>query len=266
MVGVNESSGSEVSADPGGERGFWVMTADDLVRLQQRLAEEADEVDLWRPSERALLVAAAFCAFPTGRAGPGAAGDPACAAAVLWREELPAGDARAASTMRGGKVVSRTVVRGEAGAAYEAGLLALRAGPLLAAAVRALDGDPDVLLFDATGRDHPRRAGLALHLGAALGLPSVGVTNRILVAEAEAPGASAGSRAPIRLGNELVGYALRSRAGVNPILAHAGWRTDPGTALAVVRRLVVRWRTPEPLRLARHEARLARAAAEGRLP
>jgi hypothetical protein len=58
-------------------------------------------------------------------------------------------------------------------------------GPLLEAAVRALPAQPDVLLVDATGRDHPRRGGLALHLGAALDLPTVGVTHRPPVAEEE---------------------------------------------------------------------------------
>jgi deoxyribonuclease V len=239
----------------------WPAAADDLVRLQRRLAELADEAEGWRPPDRPLLVAAAFCAFPTGRPGPGAAGDPACAAAVLWRESRSgAGEARGR-----GEVVSRAVVLGEAGAAYEAGLLALRAGPLLAAALAGLEGEPDVLLLDATGRDHPRRAGLTLHVGAALGLPSAGVTNRILAARAESPGEAEGSVAPILLDEECVGWALRSRAGVNPVLVHAGWRTGPDTALAVVRRLIGHWRTPEPLRLARHDARVARAEAEGRL-
>lgn len=264
----------ESSSEPAEDLTQWPSTAPGLVRLQRRLATRADEAEVWRPPSRPLLVAAAFCVFPTNRPGPGAAGDSACAAAVLWQEGEAGGGCEEAGRAAGpdgprgrlrGEVVSRAVVHGEAGAAYQAGLLALRAGPLLAAALTGLRGDPDVLLLDATGRDHPRRAGLALHAGAALGTPSVGVTNRILAAATETPAAAAGSRAPIRLDGELVGWALRSRAGVNPILVHAGWRTDPDAALAVVERLIGRWRTPEPLRLARHAARVARAETEGRL-
>ena len=248
---------------------LWPDSPDDLMRLQRRLAELAGDAGVWRPPARPLLVAAAFCAFPTNRPGPGAAGDPACAAAVLWREGGPcagcAGGRSGGPPQAPGEVISRAVVLGEAGAAYEAGLLALRAGPMLAAALSSLEGEPDVLLLDATGRDHPRRAGLALHAGAALARASVGVTNRSLAAEAQTPGESEGSVAPILLDGERVGWALRSRAGVNPVFVHAGWRTDPDTALEVVRRLLGRWRTPEPLRLARRDARVARAEAEGRL-
>ncbi|HEY8236284.1 MAG TPA: endonuclease V, partial [Gaiellaceae bacterium] len=74
-----------------------------------------------------------------------------------------------------------------AGNAYEPGLLALREGPVLETAVRALTARPDALLVDATGRDHPRRAGLALQLGAILDLPSVGVTHRPLLADGDWP-------------------------------------------------------------------------------
>ena len=92
-----------------------------------------------------------------------------------------------AATMCAGELVATASAVGVAGAGYEPGLLALREGPLLAAAVRGLPNAPDVLLVDATGRDHPRRAGLALHLGAVLGLATVGVTHRPLHADGAWP-------------------------------------------------------------------------------
>ncbi len=257
------------------------------MECQVELAREAAATEMWRPAEPGrLTVAAVFCAFPTGHAGPGAAGDPAWAAAVLWAgEEGASADAMTGARTRrpAGRLLAEAVISGAAGARYEAGLLGLRAGPLLERAVRALvpdqssdaDGtgvhagavpDPDFVLVDATGLDHPRGAGLALHLGALLGLPSVGVTNRVLVAEAQTPDAVPGAVAPLLLDGRLVGYVLRARARANPLLIHAGWRTDPATALAVVRPLVGAQRTPEPLRLARHAARVARARAEGRYP
>src|SRR5439155_270280 len=78
--------------------------------------------------------------------------------------------------------------RGFGGAPSAPGLLALREGSMLAAAVEALEARPDVLLVDATGRDHPRRAGLALHLGAVLDVPTIGVTHRPLRATGPEPG------------------------------------------------------------------------------
>jgi deoxyribonuclease V len=155
-----------------------------------------------------------------------------------------------------------TVIRGQAGAPYEPGLLALREGRLLEAAVRALPGQPEVVIANATGRDHPRGAGLALHLGAAVDLASVGVTDRALLAAGPEPGPSRGATSPLLLGGEEVARLLRTRAGVRPLVVHPGWRTDLDTAVSVVLAASRRARTPEPLRRARREARHARAAEE----
>ncbi len=151
------------------------------------------------------------------------------------------------------------MIEGAAGAAYEAGLLALREGPLLEAAVRALADPPEVLLVNSTGRDHPRRAGLALHLGGVLDLPTVGLTHRTLLAVGEWPPDEGGASTPLLLEDELVGYWLRTKPETRPLAVHAAWRTDPETAVQVVLAATGRARTPEPLRLARQAARLARA-------
>jgi deoxyribonuclease V len=231
--------------------GRWPDSASALERLQRELATAADRVEPWEPPPGPVHTAAVFVAFPSGRPGPGEAGEPAWAAAVLLRDSERVGEA---------------LVRGVSGAPYAAGLLALRCGRLLESAVRALPQPPEVLLVDATGRDHPRGAGLALHLGAALGTPTVGVTNRALLAAFAAPPAGRGAWSPLRLGADLVGYAVRTRPGAHPVLAHAAWRTAPETARAVVLAWAGAHRTPEPLRRARTLARIARAVDEGRFP
>jgi deoxyribonuclease V len=213
----------------------WPGSAEELIREQEALARATPPP--WT-SRGEFTIGGCFVCFARGGTGPGWAGDPAWAAAAVGRDAV--------------------VVQGEAGAAYEAGLLALREGPLLEAAVRALEEPPDVLLVDATGRDHPRRAGLALHFGAVLDLPTVGVTHRPLVAAGEWPPDERGAYSPLLLGNELVGYWLRTRAGTRPLAVHAAWRTDPETAVAVVRAALARARTPQPLRVARRGARAAR--------
>ncbi len=224
------------------DRDPWPATPEELIACQRRLAAASPEP--WRPAAGSVRSAAAcFVCFSRGRQGPGAAGDPGWAAAVL---------------MVNGKIVNVIEVRGQAPAAYQPGLLALREGPLLEAGVRSLSDVPEVLMVDATGRDHPRRAGLALHLGARLSIPTVGVTARPLVAEGEWPSDVRGFTSPLRIGNEVVGYWVRTKPGTRPLAVHAAWRTDPETAVAVVLAVTGDWRTPEPLRQARQAARRAR--------
>jgi deoxyribonuclease V len=184
---------------------------------------------------------------------------------VCFSQDTPLSGSRerawaAATLIRPGSTVRSVLVTGRPGALYEPGLLALREGVLLEAAVRALPEAPDVLLVNATGRDHPRRAGLALHLGAVLDIPTIGVTERPLVAQGEWPGIERGARSPLLLEGELVGYWLRTRRGIRPVVVHAGWRTGPVVGVEVVLRSARKARTPEPIRRARMMARRARGA------
>ena len=222
----------------------WPRSEAELLDEQAALA--AARPPAWSPSDTRFASAGCFVCFPRGKAGAGDAGDPAWAAAAL---------------SAAGRVLGSSLVEGEAGFPYRPGLLALREGPLLEAAVRGLGAAPDVVVVDATGRDHPRRAGLALHLGAVLELPSVGVTHRPLLAEGEWPPDEPGATSPLVLGGETVGHWLRTRRGARPLAVHAGWRTDPETAVAVVLASTRATRTPQPLREARRIARRARAAS-----
>jgi deoxyribonuclease V len=147
-------------------------------------------------------------------------------------------------------------------AAYAPGLLARREGPVLANAVTALELLPDVLLVDATGADHPRRAGLAVHLGAVTGIATVGVTQRPLVASGPPPQLRRGAMAPVRVGERCVGFWVCTKTGARPVMAHAAWRTSPETAAATVLAASTdEARTPVPLQEARRVAREARALA-----
>ncbi|MGH3412243.1 MAG: endonuclease V [Marmoricola sp.] len=216
--------------------------AEALLARQRMLAGRHPEP--WRPATEGPLLGGCWVCFPRGLTGPGDVGDPAWVAAVV---------------MRSGSVVSSRVHTGVADAPYVAGLLALRIGRLLQQAVASLAVRPDVLLLDATGRDHPRRAGLAIDLGEAVGLPTVGVTHRPLVAGGAWPGDGRGDAGPLRIGDEVVGAWLRTRAGARPLVVHPGWRTDTDTAVDVVLRCTRRRRTPEPLRRSRQLARQARS-------
>jgi deoxyribonuclease V len=232
----------------------WPRSEAELIELQVELT--ARRPPAWHPPAGRPLTAGCFVCFERGAGGRGRQGEPAFAAAALMRAN------------RG--LVATAVVTGEAGWPYEPGLLALREGPLLEAAVRALPERPEVLIVNAGGRDHPRGAGLALHLGAALELPSVGVTDRPLVAGGRPPPPERGATSPLLLDGREVARWLRTRARARPVVVHPGWRTDLDTAVMIVARATRRARTPEPLRRARAAAREARARRQterqGRVP
>ncbi|MEJ2086057.1 MAG: endonuclease V, partial [Acidobacteriota bacterium] len=173
----------------------------------------------WGPPEEPYGACGCFLCFPRGQSGYGDKGDAAWAAAARISPE---------------DGMETSLVRGTAAAPYRAGLLALREGSLLESAVRALRCPGRVLLVNATGRDHPRRAGLALHLGAILDIPTVGVTHRPLVARGEWPAASRGASTPLEIGGKRVGLRLRTSSMGRPLAVHPAWRTDAETARSVV--------------------------------
>lgn len=225
---------------------MWPVDAEHLIPVQQDLGEALPEP--WRRPGSTLRVGGCWVCFPRGLTGRGSSHDLAWAAAV---------------TMVGDDVIDHHVVTGVTTAPYLAGLLALRMGPLLEQVVRGLDTWPEVLLLDACGRDHPRRAGLAVHLGAVLGLPTVGVTHRPFLAEGPWPEDRRGATSPLRAGDEVVACWMRTRPGTRPLVIHPGWAMDVPTAVEVVAEGTPRRRTPEPLRLARQLARNARTEAAG---
>jgi deoxyribonuclease V len=223
---------------------MWPADVDSLIAFQQELAHA--DPGLWRPGHDRLRIGGCWVCFPRGLAGPGEAGDPAWAAALVMRE---------------GDIIDQRISEGLAGAPYVPGLLALRIGQLMEQAMRDLATRVDVLLLDATARDHPRQAGLALHLGARLGMPTVGVTHRPLLAEGDWPGDRRGATSPLRIGDTVVACWLRTQTGVRPLVVHPGWRVDLDTAIEVVASSSAQRRTPEPLRRARQLARRARTTA-----
>jgi deoxyribonuclease V len=224
----------------------WPADADSLVARQVELALASPAPVAVDPGT--AFIGGCWVCFPRGLTGPGTDHDPAWSAAVI---------------MQRGKLVEQQVDLSVAGAPYVPGLLALRLGCLMEHAIRGLTGRPDVLLLDATAGDHPRRAGLALHLGAELDLATVGVTHRTLVAHGEWPGDQRGATSSIRIDDDVVGCWLRTRPGVRPLAVHPGWRVDLTSAIEVVLSVTGRRRTPEPLRRARQLARRARTQQGG---
>ena len=143
---------------------------------------------------------------------------------------------------------------------YVPGLLSFREAPVLLRALRKLRLTPDALMCDGHGVAHPRRFGLACHLGLLCQFPSFGVAKSILVGEPDPLPPEQGASAPIRDRGEVVGLALRTRGHVRPVFLSVGHLLDLPTAAALALACVVGRRVPEPTRLA--DRLVARAKAD----
>ncbi|WP_322633421.1 endonuclease V [Glycomyces albidus] len=162
-------------------------------------------------------------------------------------------------------VLDQAVVRGASDFPYVPGLLAFRELPLLLKAVEALTVTPDLYVCDGYGLTHPRRFGLACHLGVVLDAPAIGVAKNPPHLPVEAPAAERGAWTPISAGEETVGCALRTQDGVKPVYVSVGHRRTLASARDLVLELAPRYRLPEPIRAADHLGRkeLAAGAAAG---
>jgi deoxyribonuclease V len=153
-------------------------------------------------------------------------------------------------TWPGLEVVEEHVVEGDVGFPYVPGLLSFREIPLLASVFAKLKGTPDLLLVDGQGCAHPRRLGIASHVGLLAGIPTIGCAKSRLCGEYREPGERRGSRTALRDGGEVIGTVLRTRDGVKPLFVSVGNLMALEECAAWVLRLARRYRLPEPVRWA----------------
>ncbi|WP_420036789.1 endonuclease V [Streptomyces sp. cg28] len=159
-------------------------------------------------------------------------------------------------------VVEEATAVGHVAFPYVPGLLAFREIPAVLGALEALRTDPGLVICDGYGIAHPRRFGLASHLGVLTGLPTMGVAkNPFVFAEGEL-GPERGSAAPLLDGTEEVGRALRTRAGVKPVYVSVGHRVSLDNACAHALSLTPTYRQPETTRRADRLCRDALASLQ----
>jgi deoxyribonuclease V len=197
------------------------------IALQETLAREVVRVDR-------LGTVRHVCGVDVYYADAGAA---ACAAAALL--SFPQIELR-----------EHAVARTRVSFPYVPGLLSFREIPAALAALERLAVAPDLLFCDAHGIAHPRRFGLASHLGLLAGLPSIGVAKTRLVGEYREPATCRGSWVPLVDRGERIGAVLRTRAGVRPVYVSIGHGVSLETAIHYVMACTTRFRLPEPLRWA----------------
>ncbi|MFB6191691.1 MAG: endonuclease V [Haloarculaceae archaeon] len=177
--------------------------------------------------------------------------------------------------LRGGQVVERAGAVSPLSIPYVPGLLAFREGGPILDALAELDVDPDLYLFDGSGRIHFREAGLATHIGVLVDQPAIGVAKSLLCGRPResVDGLPAGARVPIEADDRMetpdgtvVGYAYQSRqfdsGRINPLYVSPGHRVDAATAVDCVAACGGEYKLPEPTRLADAHADELKADAE----
>lgn len=131
---------------------------------------------------------------------------------------------------------------------YVPGYLSFREIPLVKPLMRELDIIPDLILVDGAGIAHPRRIGLAAHLGVLFDLPAVGCAKSKLIGEYEEPGIRKGSWSYLTIKGEKVGIVLRSKNKVKPLFVSPGHRCDIRSAYQIVLKFCTGYRLPDPIR------------------
>jgi deoxyribonuclease V len=204
----------------------WPAAAEEATAIQDALRPLAD---LTSPGPRTVrTVAGLDVAYADDRL--------AAAAVVLDADSLD--------------VVEEATVLDRPAFPYVPGLFAFRELPALVEALRKLSVTPDLLVCDGHGLAHPKRFGLACHLGVLTGLPTIGVGKTRLVGSYDEPAADRGAWSALSDGGQVVGRALRTQTGVRPVFVSVGHRADLDTACAVTLRLAPRYRLPETTRRA----------------
>ncbi len=148
------------------------------------------------------------------------------------------------------EVMETGLVTEQVGFPYVPGLLTFREAPLILAAFAKLKVTPDLVIVDGQGIAHPRRIGLASHLGLCLGITTIGCAKSRLTGEYEEPGNEAGSYADLRDNGEVIGAVVRTRTGVKPVYVSIGHLIDLSSAMHIVLDCCRGYRLPEPTRLA----------------
>ncbi len=160
------------------------------------------------------------------------------------------------------EVVERVGISSQGTFPYIPGLLSFREAPVLLDAFAQLKSRPDVVLCDGQGIAHPRRLGIASHLGLWLGIPTVGCAKSRLCGKYEEPGEEKGATSPLMDHSEVIGRVVRSKRRVSPLFVSPGHLCTLDDAVRLVLACCTRYRLPDPARLAHEEVNAVRRAAK----
>jgi deoxyribonuclease V len=205
----------------------WDLTYEQARELQVRLARRVRFVAM---KKRPAVVAGLDCAFSKD-------GKKIFAAAVVL--ETP-----------GLTVIETATATRKADFPYIPGLLSFRETPVCIDVIEKLRSRPDVFIIDGQGIAHPRRFGIACHIGVLIDKPTVGCAKSRLIGAFDEPGKRKGNFSPLKDDEEIIGAVLRTRTGVKPVFVSAGHKCTLDDAIKVVLECTTKYRLPEPSRLA----------------
>lgn len=205
----------------------WSVTPAQAIRIQRNLTGRVVRRGCVK---RLRLAAGADLAFSQDK-------DECIAGVVVWDVQAE-------------KVVEQQVARRKLRFPYVPGLLSFREAPAILAALRKIQCEPDVFLFDGQGYAHPRRFGLACHVGLLIDRPSLGCAKSLLIGRCKSLSQRRGSTTPMLDQGERIGMVVRTRQSVRPIYVSTGHLLSLDAAVEITLRCCTRYRLPEPTRLA----------------
>jgi deoxyribonuclease V len=218
----------------------WSLTPTEAIALQRELA---GRIDTRAPLTRYELVAGADVSY--NRFSPNL-----YAAVVVLRSS-------------DWSVVEVQTAAGQSAFPYVPGLLSFRESPIVLEAFARLKATPDVVMCDGQGFAHPRRFGLACHLGLWLELPCLGCAKTRLLGTFREPGKRAGAMTQLRDKDEVIGRVVRTKFATNPVYVSVGHRIDLASAVRLVLRSCRGFRIPEPTRQAHIHVNALRRQEQG---
>ncbi|KPJ76135.1 MAG: hypothetical protein AMJ54_12845 [Deltaproteobacteria bacterium SG8_13] len=216
----------------------WDLTPADAVRVQRCLAAKIIRRSVGGNNRKIRTVAGVDCSYHKGHVR--------AAVVVLRYKDL--------------KTLAEAVAQEPVSFPYRSGLLAFREGPAILKAISRLPLQPDLMVFDGHGIAHPRRFGIACHIGLLTGIASIGCAKTRLVGEFEPPAPSRGSCSPVTDRGEIVGMALRTRTDVAPVFVSIGHCIDLAGCTRHVLHCCRKYRLPETTRRADRLAALSTEA------
>jgi deoxyribonuclease V len=205
----------------------WKLSPSDAIRVQKKLADRVVQTPAHTEFRWIAGLDAAFARD----------GQLCVAAVVLWDRQS-------------GKVEEQHQAAKPVTFPYIPGLLSFREAPALLAVLRKLSRPPDIIMCDGQGLAHPRRFGIACHVGLVCNLPAIGCAKSRLVGRHTEPHLNKGSRTPLLDGADTIGAVLRTQDGVRPVYVSVGHLMDLETAVSMVLACATHYRLPEPNRLA----------------
>ncbi len=218
----------------------WDVNPAQAIEIQRQLCSQ---IVIEKPQQEFHLVAGADISFDKGS-------DVVYAGVVVLQ-------------LRDLREVARATAVSKAKFPYIPGLLSFRETPPVLEAWKKLKVQPDVVMVDGQGLAHPRRFGIASHVGLLLDLPSVGCAKSLLVGKYEEPLLPAGSYSYLVDRDETIGVALRTRDSINPVFVSVGHKIDLESAIALVMRCTHGYRIPEPIRQAHQVVNALREGKRG---